>query len=444
MPAMRRVALLASFLTLVACTGRSPSAPTPEPAPLESGTAAAVFLTPNSWELPPGGGSLDLVIATAASAIGNVVAAHVPVTLRASSGSLSETEPRTDATGHARVTWTGTSSATITARAGEVEGIATILVRTDTAAPPPPSPNPNPNPVPNPPNPAPPAPNPRPAPPGLPGPAGDLRATIIASPANPDANQTVTFSVVLSSVTGAPIPAIVKYAWDVNGDRLPDRSEASPTATYTTAGPVSVDLEVHTADNRAVQTQLLLNVGAEPALTATLAAAPSSAVLGQTITLTATATPTGNVGILSYDWDVDGNGSIDQTTAANTTTTSYATIGTKSPKVTATGSRGGTATATTALEVTAPALTISELIASGPVTVGAPVTFKATVSAASGAVPATLTFTWDYGNGSEVITGPNPQSVNHIYGVAGQYTVTVTATAPDGRSATGTISVTVS
>jgi PKD repeat protein len=43
-----------------------------------------------------------------------------------------------------------------------------------------------------------------------------------------------------------------------------------------------------------------------------------------------------------------------------------------------------------------------------------------------------------------VITSGSPQSVNHIYGTAGKYTVKVTATAPDGRTATNTISVTIS
>jgi hypothetical protein len=60
--------------------------------------------------------------------------------------------------------------------------------------------------------------------------------------------------------------------------------------------------------------------------------------LGETVTLTATVTPTGNVGTLSYGWDVDGNGTVDQTTATNTTTTSYATVGAKAPKVTVTSS----------------------------------------------------------------------------------------------------------
>ena len=448
MRGMRRSAGLASLLILLACTGKSPVAPTPPPAaPPADGTAAAVFLTPNSWELPPGGGSLEIVIATAGNAVGNVVAPHVPLTLLASSGSLSESAPRTDATGHARVTWTGTSSATITARAGDVEGLATIHVQADTPAPPPPTPNPNPNPAPPPefPNPAPPAPNPpRPSPPGLPGPAGDLRATITASPANPDANQVVTFHVALSSVTGATVPTITKYAWDVNGDRLPDRTEASPTATYTTAGPVNVDLEVHTVDNRAVQTQLLLQVGSVPALTATVTATPSNAGIGQTVTLTATATPTGNVGALSYAWDVDGNGSIEVlANPSNTTTTSYATIGDKAPKVTVTGSRGGTATATTSVSVTAPALSITGLTVSGTQMTGSLLTFTATVSEASGSVPPSMTFRWDFGNGSEVVTGPSPNNVNHTYASPGTYDVKVTITAPDGRTATNTISVTV-
>ena len=440
---MRRIGLAVTLLFLVTCSkSNTPTAPTPPPGPPPPGTAAAVALTPHTWEFPAGGGSLDIVIATSANQAGNVVAANVPVSIRASSGTISDPEPRTDFTGHARVTWSGTSSATITARAGDVETVATIRVQTNAPAPPP-TPNPNPGPGPGPdPNPAP-SPNPpKPPPPGR-GPAGDLVAAIVATPSNPDAKQAVRFSATLTSSTGAAVPAIDEYVWDVTGDRLPDRWEASPSATYDTAGVYVVELELHTADNRAVNATLPLQVGAVPALTATLAASPGSVGLGETVTLTASATPTGNVGTLSYAWDFDGNGSIDQTTAANTTTTSYTTIGDKTPKVTVTGSRGGTATAVGAVTVSAPALTISNLTVSGTQTPNSTLTFTATVSAASGPVPSPLAFTWDYGNGSEIVTGPSPQSVNHVYAVAGTYTVKVTARATDGRTATNMIQVVV-
>lgn len=330
---LRRLCNSASILFLIysgACTGKSPTAPAPPPIPAAPITAAAIFLTPNTWDLPAGGGSIEITIATAASATGNVVAPNVEVALSASSGTLSDTAARTDHTGHAKVAWTGTSGATIVARAGDVQSTATFRVPAAAPTPPPSPPNPpsppppgGPNPPlpPNPPNPPP------PIPPGD-GPAGDLVATIVATPANPDAGQTVTFSVTLASTTGAAIPAIDRYTWDLNGDRLPDHVEARPTSSYP-AGTVRIDVEIFTADHRVVLATLMLVVGETPALTATIAAAPASVGLGELVTLTATATPTGNVGTISYRWDFDGNGTIDQTTAAPSTTTAYATIGAK-------------------------------------------------------------------------------------------------------------------
>jgi PKD repeat protein len=438
---VRKFACLLFVLYSAACTKSSPTAPL-QPGPGPTPTATAIFLTPNSWDLPASGGSLELVIATAGNEAGSLIAPNVTVELTASSGSLSDLSPRTDNTGHARVTWTGTSSATITARAGDAVGTAAIRVPSSAPAPPP-SPNPNPAPPP-PPAPAP-APTPTPPPgPAPPVPAGDLVATITATPSNPDANQNVTLGVVLTSTTGAPVPAIVRYTWDVNDDRLPDRTDAAPIVSYP-AGSVRIQVDVTTADTREVEAVLTLVVGPTPALTATLTASPTAATLDQTVTLTATPTPTGNVGTLSYAWDFDGNGTTDQTTATNTTTTTYGTIGTKTPKVTVTGSRGGSATASASVSVTAPAL-VASLSASSPRTVGATVTFSSTVTS-SGTVPSGLSFAWDFdGNGTTdaVTTGSPSSSAGFTFNTAGDYKAKVTVTSPDGRTATNTITITVS
>jgi len=87
-------------VALAACSGPSSTAPSTQ-TPTPTVTAAAVTLTPNSWDLPAGGGSVEITIATSANAAGNVIAPNVAVRLQASSGSLSDSEPRTDNTGHA-------------------------------------------------------------------------------------------------------------------------------------------------------------------------------------------------------------------------------------------------------------------------------------------------------------------------------------------------------
>lgn len=444
MPTMRRWVLGPSLVLLLAGCSKSaaPTAPTPTPTP--TGPAVEDIRVTPSLATLPAAGSVDVMVETVALHP-FAAAPRVQVALSASSGSLSATDVTTDATGHARVTWTGTTSATITARAADIVGTGTVTVQN--TAPPTPTPTPTPTPSPSPtpePTPTPsPSPTPTPTPAPAPRPAGDLVATIVAAPANPDADQAVTFSVSLASTTGAAVPAIAATTWDLNGDQLPDHFEASPSASYP-AGTVTVLLEVITTDSRSVLAALPLTINPTPALAATLSATPSSVQLGDPVTLTASVTPTGNVGTLSYAWDVDGNGSTDLTTTTPTTTTSYSTIGTKTPKVKVTSSRGATASASGTVSVDAPALSVSTFTATSPATANALLTFTIGVSVASGGVPTPLTYTVDFGNGSEVVSGGASVSIGHAYAVAGTYTVKVTVTAADGRSATSSITVMIS
>jgi len=437
-----RVAFLALLLS-TACTKSSPTAPAEAPAPPPAGTAAAIFITPNSFDLPAGGGSLELVIATSGNDLGSLVAANVPVTLSASSGQLSNTEPRTDSTGHARVTWTGSSSATIVARAGDVVGQSTIRVA---GGPPPPNPNPNPNPNPEPnPNPNP-SPNPTPpTPTPTPTPDNGVRVFWSVSPAAPVAGEAATFS---ASVTARPDAAVASYAWDFTEDGVTDDTSATPTHTFTTAGRKGVSVTVTLVDGRTATDAGGLTVTAAPAPTiaVTLNATPTSVAPGDTVTLTATATPNSTAGtVTSYDWDFDNNNTVDQTTAGPSTTTTYGTVGTKTAKVTA-KSATASGSATASVSVAAPPLTITKFTAD-PATAGSPVTFHLKVDSAS--LPASATFAWDYENDglTNETTSGDPHAeivIQHIYNEKKTFTIKVTVTAPDGRTVSGTAQVTIS
>jgi extracellular elastinolytic metalloproteinase len=81
-----------------------------------------------------------------------------------------------------------------------------------------------------------------------------------------------------------------------------------------------------------------------------LAAAPSTAEPGQPVTLTASFTDPDSL-ITGYDWDFDGNGSVDRTTTEPVTSFAYASAGTFTPKVAAKDFRGGTGTASTSVTV---------------------------------------------------------------------------------------------
>jgi PKD repeat protein len=337
---------------------------------------------------------------------------------------------------------------TLSATAGELRGEAPVVVRRETPPPPPPPPPPSdPTPGPTPPT----TPGPVPTPPPPPGPAGDLVLAINISPAAPNAAAPVTLSAALSSSTGAAIPRMDWFAWDTNGDLANDQVGAvpSPVVSYA-AGAYTIYLTVITLDNREVRATRAVVVDAAPVLTATLTPSTTTPDLATPVTFTANVVATGPTGaVTSYAWDFDGDGAVDQTTAVNTATMAapYTTVGAKTARLTVTSANGQTGTATSALTVTAPALVVGLGVApAAPQPAGTTLTLTATVTS-TGAIPASMAFAWDYTNDGtvdEVTTGGSPRSVDHVYNTTGTKTVRVTVTSPDGRTATNTLTITVS
>ena len=445
---MRAIPLVPVVVALVAgtsCHGIQ-SNPTPTSPSGSLTVPNQIVLTVGPPELPVAGGTATIDVAVSRG--GYLGVGGVRVTLSASAGSVSPEALVSDSSGHAKAEWQGTSSATIVAIAGELRGEAPVVVHRDATPPPPPAP-PSPGPAPAPTPPAP-APTPPPPPPP-PGPAGDLVLTINMSPASPNAATPVTLSAALSSSTGAAIPRMDWFAWDTNGDLANDQVGAvpSPVISYA-AGAYTVYLTVITLDNREVRATRAIVVDPAPVLTATLTPSAPTADLLIPLIFTATVVATGPTGaVTSYAWDFDGDGTIDQTTAIGTATMAapYATVGAKTPRVRVTSANGQTTSATTAVTVTAPALVVGLSVApGGPQPVATPLTLTATVTS-TGAIPASMTFAWDYTNDGtvdEVTTGSSPRSVTHVYNTSGTRTVKVTVTSPDGRTATNTLTIAVS
>ena len=98
----------------------------------------------------------------------------------------------------------------------------------------------------------------------------------------------------------------------------------------------------------------------------TLSASPGTVAPGQAVTLTAAFTDPDSA-ITGYDWDFDGDGRVDQSTAGPSTTTSYPTTGNRLAKVAAKDFRGGAGSASTTVSVvrSKAALPVLTLPASG-------------------------------------------------------------------------------
>lgn len=232
---MRRSILLALICLAAACRG-----PLPNPAPLLSPTwtnpaPTRLSLVPSPGELPIGGGTARIHIETVAGYAR--VAAHVPVSIEASEGSLSATQVTTDNTGHAVVEWTGTRTTRLTARAGEgLEETVELRVHTPPVLPPPSTPRP-----------------PSPPPPPLPQPPPPLALPTVqlaASAPTVPAGGTLTFTATVSGLSGE---SVRYYQWDLDGDGSEEATTTSgvrTSAPYTGHGPVTTRVIVTTTSGR--------------------------------------------------------------------------------------------------------------------------------------------------------------------------------------------------
>ena len=232
---------LAGGLSVVAagCHGIEPNPTSPSSAPRSPVAATAIQIVVMPGELPIGGGTATLQISTVASG-GTVVAPGVAVALRVDGGELSTAGVTTDATGHARLTWTGTHAATVTADAGTLSASTPIRVAAPVVLPPD---------VPPTRPPAPPAPEPLP-----PQPPAPPALTVTVSP-NPR-QLTVGFPTRLTAdVTGFQSgETVLAYQWDWAGGAVFTANETSAGHTrqhfYTTDGVKTPVVVVRTSQGR--------------------------------------------------------------------------------------------------------------------------------------------------------------------------------------------------
>nr|WP_320011074.1 PKD domain-containing protein [uncultured Desulfobulbus sp.] len=140
----------------------------------------------------------------------------------------------------------------------------------------------------------------------------------------------------------------------------------------------------------------------------------------------------------SYQWDIDGDGSVDDTRMSFTHI--YSDSGSHHVSLQVEDSRGETATADTTIKVVTPPTVIA---AAEPISGTAPleVSFSATVDEADGSI---VLYEWDYdGDGTYDFASQSTASTSHTYSASGSYTSILRVTDNTGATAIDSIEISI-
>jgi PKD repeat protein len=220
----------------------------------------------------------------------------------------------------------------------------------------------------------------------------------------------------------------------------PPTSVTATTSRVTIrATPIGSDAQASNsfvADIRLVPVGVILGPGGTP--TPSFTWSPTTIVTGLAVNFDASASTSGSdaSSIASYAWTF-GDGT---TGTGRTTTHTFTTANTFNVTLTVTNDRGGAASTTHAVTVTAvtsaPPSPVFNFSPSAP-GINETVFFNATASSAA-AGRAIVSYRWIFGDGS----GADGVQVSHAYRTAGTYIVTLTVTDDLGQSGTASQNVT--
>jgi PKD repeat protein len=227
--------------------------------------------------------------------------------------------------------------------------------------------------------------------------------------------------------------SIVNYRWDLDGNGTYETNtgaSAKVVRKYKAAGHFVVRVKVTDNKGGTATTARLVRVSHRPH--ASLAATPTTALLGDQVTYSAAGS--GDLDSpVTYSWDLDGNGTFETSTGFSPTTSrSYASIGSRDVKVRVRDFDGLTADATVKVLIHR-APTAAFTVAPSPAVAGEQVTFDG--SSSSDDLAAVARYEWDLdGDGTfETDTKANP-TATHTYAQPGQVTVRLKVTDNQGVS----------
>jgi PKD repeat protein len=229
---------------------------------------------------------------------------------------------------------------------------------------------------------------------------------------------------------------VTSWAWDLDGDGTYETSGREVTfsaASYDGPSNHSVVVQGSNVCSSTVATGTVAVNNAPPVITTVNGA---NSAEGVPIAFSVTATDPGN-DTLTYVWNFGDGVSI--TGASHSY--AYAVEGTYTVTVTADDGDGGTATDTTTVTIVNGDPVISNLVGDSSGAEGATLSWTVIASDAGGD---TLSYNWDFGDGSTPLTNSPTPFTSHTYSNEGSYQLTVTVTDGDGGSALSILTVTVS
>jgi PKD repeat protein len=249
--------------------------------------------------------------------------------------------------------------------------------------------------------------------------------------------------VTLSATAEDPVGQIVKYAWSIQ-KLSPWRYYSSwghattggDTLARTLAEPGTFRAQVSATNDigRSVSSDWVdLLVLAAP--TVGLTVDVSKAPIPLTVGFTARASDADGK-IAEYRWDFEGDGTVDETTKANTATHTYEQAGTFQARVTAVDDDGITGSAT--IGITATGRPLSASLSAKPQEGFAPL--KVAFTAAADPDPV-AEYRWDFDGDGTVDETTTSNTATHTYESIGGFPAQVKAVAEDGGTATAFVLV---
>jgi PKD repeat protein len=253
------------------------------------------------------------------------------------------------------------------------------------------------------------------------------------NPANPEIGQVVQFNA--STTTDESVACLdsCSYFWDFGG-------EATATGRivqyrFRAGGTYVVALTVTDSQGQSETARQTVTVSANNLPTVTVAATGDSRV-GRPMRFTATTTVPANHRIVSYEWNF-GDGT-STTTTAPTAQHTYNAQGLYVVRVTVRDDLGQTAQGFVNVDIGSG---ITADFSFEPAIVGEDVTFDASRSVTEGGATIRL-YTWNWGDGSPT-ESTTSATIEHEFATVGTFSVTLTITDSEGRTASRSRDVTV-